>query len=149
MKAKTKYKLIKGLMIPATLLHIFIISSIFVVFNVDKLWENMFELGQANILQILTLVLYRVLLYVPLPFIMAIFKFDERYNYSSRLIIWFNKMFLILLVIYAIFDFCSLYLLTKITILESLSSFILLLGYIFTYIKKKPISFDERENILK
>lgn len=148
MKAKTKYKLLKWTTIIGTLLYFLLVSSFFALLKVDDIWGNMFEKGIQNFPQWITLILYRILIYIPLPLIIGIIKFDKRYNYSSRVVIWYNWMFFVYLLFYGIYEFAALDLIFKVGIFNKLSSIILILGYVFSYAMKKPISFDDPANIL-
>lgn len=148
MKAKTKYKLLKWTTIIGTLLYFLLVSSFFVLLKVDDIWGKMFEEGIQNFLQWITLILYRILIYIPLPLIIGIFRFDKRYNYLSRIVIWYNWMFTVYFIIYSLYEFCAFDLLINLNIFNKLSSVVLILGYVFTYLKKKPVSFDDTGNIL-
>ena len=145
-KSKILFRIIKWLIMPLSIVaYIFIISSIFTIFKADLYWGNMFEIGQASIGQIALLVLYRLFLYIPLPWIISFIKFDNRYKYISRVVIWYNWMFLILSFVLAIYEISSLNLLIKIKPFNSLSSVVLLLGYVFTFFKKEKVDFTDSE----
>lgn len=109
----------------------------------------MFEKGITEFSQWLTLILYRLLIYVPVPLLFAIIKYDKRTKYLTRVVIWYNWMFLVYLILYGMYDILAIDLLSNVKIFDSLSSFILLLGYIITYISKKTVSFDDTQNIIK
>lgn len=149
MKVKNKYILLKSLIAFFSLLNIFLVSAIYVLFDVDFLWGDMFEKGITEFSQWLTLILYRLLIYVPIPLLFAIIKYDKRTKYLTRVVIWYNWMFLVYLILYGLYDILAIDLLSNVKIFDSLSSFILLLGYIITYISKKPVSFDDTQNIIK
>lgn len=149
MKVKNKYILLKSLIAFFSLLNIFLVSAIYVLFDVDYLWGDMFEKGITEFSQWLTLILYRLLIYVPVPLLFAIIKYDKRTKYLTRVVIWYNWMFLVYLILYGLYDILAIDLLSNVKIFDSLSSFILLLGYIITYISKKTVSFDDTQNIIK
>lgn len=148
MKAKTKYKLLKWIIIIGTPIYFFLISSFFALLKVDDIWGDMFDEGIQNFIQWFTLIFYRILIYIPLPLIIGIFRFDKRYKYSSRVVIWYNWMFSVYLLFYGIYEFAALDLMVKVDIFNKLSSILLILGYVFSYAMKKPISFDDPANIL-
>lgn len=148
MKAKTKYNIIKFITIIGTPIYFFIISAIFALLKVDDIWDKMFEIGIENFQQWWTLLLYRILIYVPFPLIMGLFVFDKRYRYLSRVIICYNWMFLVYLIINGILDIFAINMIKGISIFETLSSFVSILGYLFTFLKKETISFDDVGNIL-
>ena len=149
MKAKTKYKLLKWIIIIGTPIYFFLISSFFALLKVDDIWGDMFDEGIQNFMQWFTLILYRIIIYIPLPLIIGIFRFDKRYKYSSRVVTWYNWMFFVYLLFYGIYEFAALDSIFKVDIFNKLSSIILILGYVFSYAMKEPISFDDPANILK
>ena len=108
----------------------------------------MFENGIENFSQWISLIIYRILIYVPIPLIFGIFKFDKRTKYLTRITIWYNWMFLVYLIFYGVYEILAFNLIFDVGIFNTLSSFVLVLGYLFTYIAKKPISFDEPKNII-
>lgn len=108
----------------------------------------MFEIGIENFQQWWTLILYRLLIYVPLPLILGAFVFDKHYKYFSRIIMCYNWMFLIYLIINGIFDILAINMLKNISIFKTLSSFVSIFGYLFTFLNKKTVSFDDVGNIL-
>lgn len=148
MKAKTKYKILKFITIIGTPIYFFAISAIFALLKVDDIWGEMFEIGIDNFQQWWTLLLYRFLIYVPLPLIFGFFVFDKRYKYLSRVIMCYNWMFLVYLIINGLLDILAINLIKDISIFGTLSSFVSILGYLFTYLKKETISFDDVGNIL-
>ena len=148
MVAKKKYNLIKWFTVAGSLICFFIVSCIFAHLKVDDIWGDMFENGITNCLQWFTLILYRILIYIPFPFFMGLFSFDKNTNYLSRVTNCFNWMFMTFLITKGIMEICAINLIFNINLFDKLSSFINLLGYIFTYTMKKPISFDETGNIL-
>lgn len=149
MKAKTKYKITKWVLFFAIPLYVFIITSIFALLKIDDIWGNMFNEGITSGKQWITLILYRLLIYVPLPWIIGIVAFDKRYKYMSRVIIWYNWMFFVYLIFYSCYDILAIDLILDVKGFNTLSAFVLILGYLFTYIKKKTISFDDTNNIIK
>lgn len=148
MKAKTKYNIIKSVVICGTPIYFLSISCFFALLKVDDIWGDMFEIGISNFNQWWTLILYRLLIYVPLPLFLGMFVFDKRFKYLSRVVIWYNWMFLVYLVIYGVLDIFAITLVPNMHVFDTLSSFILILGYIFTYIMKKPVSFDDTSGLL-
>lgn len=148
MKAKTKYKILQFITIIATPIYFFTISAIFALLKVDDIWGEMFEIGIENFQQWWTLLVYRLLIYVPLPLVMGLFVFDKRYKYISRVVICYNWMFLVYLIINGLLDIFAINMIKDVSIFGTLSSFVSILGYIFTYLKKETISFDDVGNIL-
>lgn len=148
MKAKTKYKTLKWITIILTPIYFLSISTIFALLKIDDIWGEMFEIGIENFQQWWTLILYRLLIYVPLPLILGAFVFDKHYKYFSRIIMCYNWMFLIYLIINGIFDILAINMLKNISIFKTLSSFVSIFGYLFTFLNKKTVSFDDVGNIL-
>lgn len=148
MKVKTKLKMIKAISFITIPLFFILISVIFTVLGVSELWGNMFDTGIISFPQWITLILYRFLIYVFPAIGLSFIVFDKRYSYCSRLIIWLNWSFFVYLLIYAMVNVFALNLVLNIELFSSLDAIILLLGYVFTYIKKKPIEFDKVETII-
>ena len=148
MKARTKYIILKFITIFGSLIYFVAISSIFALLKVDEIWGGMFEVGIKNFQQWWTLLLYRFLIYVPFPLVLGFFVFDKRYKYLSRVIMCYNWMFLVYLIISGLLDILAINMFKGVDIFESLSSFVSILGYLFSYLNKKPVSFDDSGNIL-
>ena len=148
MKARKKYNLIRFAVCIGTPFYFIAISIIFALLRVDEIWGDMFEVGIQNSLQWCTLVLYRILIYVPFPLIMGMFVFDKKYKYRSRVTNCYNWMFLSYSIIYCVIDIFAINMIEDFSIFGTLSSFVSIFGYLLTYINKKPISFDDAGNIL-
>lgn len=148
MKSKTKFKIIKSVSFFVIPMFFFLVSVAFAVFGASELWGNMFDKGIDSFAQWITLILYRFLVYILPAIILSFFVFDKRYSFSSRLIIWFNWSFFIYLLIYAIINIFALNLVFNIELFSTLDAIMILLGYVFTYIKKKPVEFDKVETII-
>jgi len=149
MKAKNKLLLIKIITSVAVPLYFIAITAIFTALGASELWGNMFDVGIQNWGQWFTLVLYRLLLYVSPAFLIAIYKFDKRYKYLSRVIIWLNWTLFIYLLLNAIIKVFALNLLCKkIEVFNSLDGVVALCGYVFTYIEKRKIEFSSSGAII-
>ena len=149
MKAKTKYNLIKYLGILLVALVCFLLTLVFTLCGAYECWKEIPNEGITTFGQWASIIAYRLFLYLLAPFLLSIFKFDKRYKWGSRFLIWLNWCLFIFIVAKAIYIFFAINMLNKnIEILSSLDSFIILAGYVMTYIKKKKVSFDSTGAII-
>ena len=149
MKARKKYRLIKYLGILATAFLFFGISAIFTACGAYELWKEIPEMGITSFIQWATMVGYRLCIYLIPPIFLSFFVFDKRFKWLTRLIIWLNwclflyiiaKAFVVFFAIDKLPDFKGFML--------SLDSFVVLTGYVFTFIKKEKIEFDSSGAII-
>lgn len=150
MTAKKKYRFIKYLGIILNLLVKFIITTIGALFHWNELWKPFMENGEkiSSFNQWITLIIYRLVIYLVPALILSIFKFDKRYNWTSRACIWLNWIFCLDLMVKASITVFAIDKIWDINIFNTLDSIILLVGYVFTFIKRKPISFDSTGSII-
>ena len=149
MKAKTKYRLIKYLGIVSTSLLFLGISAIFTLCGAYELWSDITEKGITSFAQWVSMVGYRLCIYLIPPLFLSFFVFDKRFKWLTRFIIWLNwclflyifaKAFIVFFAIDKLPDFKGF--------MSSLDSFIALAGYVFTFIKKEKIEFDSSGAII-
>lgn len=149
MKAKTKYNLIKYFGILLVILVWLLITLIFTLCGAYEGWKEIPTKGIANFGQWISIIGFRVCLYFISPLVLSIFRFDKRYKWGSRFLIWLNWCLLLYIVAKAIYILFAINMLNKnIEILSSLDSFIILAGYVVTYFKKEKIAFDSAGAII-
>ena len=148
MTAKKKFYILKIAGLVSLIIYVLALTAIFVACGAYELWKDIHENGISNSTQWWTIILYRILLYLAMPFIFSVFKFDKRIKWVNRLLIWINYFFFIFLVIQSIYYFFALNLIINTPILSALDSLSLLVGYIFTYINKEKIEFDSTGAII-
>ena len=146
--AKKKYRLIQLLGIILVLFTLIGITWLYVLLGIAELWAPMLEGQITSFVQWITLITYRLIIYILPALILTIFKFDKRYKTSSRFIIWLNWTLFIYLILKAIIEVFAIDLLIGTKIFNVVDSFVLLLGYIFTWFKKRKVEFDSTGTIL-
>ena len=147
-KSKTKYKILKIVGIVLTISNIVLITTIFVLFGCAEYWNGIEENGFASFWQWLSLTSYRLLLYLLPGLILSVFCFDKRYKYFTRLKIWLNWTFCLMLVANAIIKVFSIDIVLGLKIFNNLDMVVLLVGYLLTFISKEKVSFDSTEAIV-
>lgn len=140
-----KIRIVSFIIIPIWFIGI---NFLGVCFSIDKLWGNMFEDGFSNLAQWISLIIYRMLIYILPALIIALIKFDRRMKYLTRVIVSQNWVFCIYLICKVVIEVFALNIAFNIQIFNSLDSTVVLAGYVFTYIKKKEIDFSENGAVL-
>ncbi len=148
MTSKKKYFLLRIFGFFLLIIYVIALTAIFVAFGAYELWKDIPQQGISSFNQWWTIILYRILLYLAFPFLFSIYRFDKRIKWVNRLLIWFNFFFFIFLLTQSIYYFLALNLLRNNPILSALDSLSLLVGYIFTLIKKQKIEFDSTGAII-
>lgn len=148
MTSKKKYLLLKIIGVFLVIINIAALTTICILLKWDYLWKNIEKDGISNFNQWITLVRYRLGLYLLPGLILSFFKFDKRYKFFSRLKLWYNWTFCVCLIANAIIKVFSIDLVFEFTFFTHLDSVVLLIGYIMTYITKEGVSFDSTEAII-
>ncbi len=141
MASKKKYRLIQ---IVSTLLlpiYFVLITSLAVLFDWDLLWSSVSSEGITTFDQWVTIVIYRVLLYIIPAAILMWFKCDKRYKTISRFVIWLNWIFMLYTIANTAICFLALDQTLYFAMFNSLDSAIGLSGFVFTAILKRKIEF--------
>lgn len=146
--AKKKYRCLQIIGVVLVLLVLFGTTALYVLLGIDELWASIAEGQITNFSQWITLVIYRIVIYLLPATLLTIFKFDKRYKTSSRFVIWLNWTMFIYLITKAVIEVFAIDLLLGITMFNVVDSFVLLLGYILTLIKKRKIEFDSSGAII-
>ncbi len=148
LSAKKKYRYLQALGVSLVAIILIGTTSLYVLCGVDELWASIAEGKITSFVQWFTLIMYRLIIYLLPALILTIFKFDKRYKISSRFVIWLNWTMLIYLITKAAIEVFAIDLLLGITMFNVVDSFVLLLGYIFTLVKKRKIEFDSTGTII-
>lgn len=148
LSAKKKYRYLQTLGVALVAIILFGTTTIYVLCGIDELWVSITEGKITSFIQWFTLIMYRLIIYLLPALILTIFRFDKRYKISSRFVIWLNWTMLIYLITKAAIEVFAIDLLLGITMFNVVDSFVLLLGYIFTLIKKRKIEFDSTGTII-
>lgn len=146
--AKKKYRCIQLLGIILVLLILFGITSLYVLCGIDSLWSSISDEGITSFTQWSTLILYRLIIYLLPALILTPFRFDKRYKTSSRFIIWLNWTLFLYLIAKAVIEVFAIDLLLGVSLFSVIDSFVLLLGYVFTLVKKRKVEFDSTGTII-
>jgi hypothetical protein len=115
------------------------------------MWENMFDDGINTFGQWVSLIVYRVLIYVlPALFIMCI-PLNKNDKKKNKFIVWLNWTFFVYLVIKFIIEVFAIDLILlkyNIILFSNVDSMAALLGYLLTWIKKEKIELGSSETIV-
>jgi hypothetical protein len=146
--SKKKFYTLKvfGVFLPFITLGLVTITYAFL--RIDDLWVGITTNGITSFPQWFSLIIYRALIYIWPALILSLFKFDKRYKWISRFIIFLNWTFFIYLLSNVIIKAFSFDLVLNITIFKNLDNIVLLLGYILTFLSKKKIDFDSTGAII-
>ena len=112
------------------------------------MWGNIETEGITSFQQWVTLIIYRLGIYLIPGFILSLFKFDKRYKYSSRLKIWFNWTFCIYLIANVVIKVFAIDKVLHFEIFNALDSVVLLTGYVITFVTKEKVDFTSTEAII-
>ena len=146
MKSKTKYKLLKVLGVVLDITIIFVITAICAALKFDELWKSID--GNGLSFGWVTLILYRLTIYLLPGIILSFIIFDKRYKYVSRLKIWLNWTLCVYLVTNAIIRVFAIDKAFGFEIFNNLDVVVLLTGYVITFVTKEKVSFDSTEAII-
>lgn len=148
MSAKFKFSLLKIVGVILCPLTVFIVTVIFTVLKCDSLWEDIYKYGITSFSQWISLITYRLLIYLAPAILLSLFRFDKRYKWMTRFIIFLSWTFFIYLFSNVLIAFFEIDVLLDIHIFENLDNAVLLLGYILTLINKRKIEFDSNGAII-
>lgn len=154
MTAKKKYRLLRWLLTPVTLVvNTFLVTALFVALGASEAWANVEKSGISLSLESFpvwfSLVLYGLLLYLLPALILSSIRFDRRFKWASRFCICLNWTFCIWIVIKASVVVFALDRINGFpTFGNRLNPFVVLSGYLITLARKKPISFDSTGAII-
>ena len=129
-------------------LTIFITTAIFTLLGCDILWKDISENGISSFIQWITLILYRLLIYLLPSLVLSCFPFDKRYKWMTRFIIFLSWTFFIYLFSNVIISFFEIDSILDINIFGNLDNAVLLMGYVLTAINKRKIEFDSNGAII-
>lgn len=129
-------------------LTIFITTAIFTLLECDILWKDISENGISSFIQWITLILYRLLIYLLPSLVLSCFPFDKRYKWMTRFIIFLSWTFFIYLFSNVIISFFEIDSILDINIFGNLDNAVLLMGYVLTAINKRKIEFDSNGAII-
>lgn len=143
MKLTAKKKYIRLQITSAVLLlpYFFVLTSLVVLFNWDLLWAPISTEGITKFSQWITIVLYRILLYIEPALILMCFRYDKRYKTVSRFVIWLNWILMLYTIVNFTICFLALDQTRYFSAFNSLDSVIGLSGFVFTAILKRKIEF--------
>lgn len=148
LSAKRKLVILKVGGILLCLLTIFVITIIFTILGCAELWRDIPQNGITSFSQWITLIMYRLLIYLLPAIILSFFRFDQRYKWMTRFIIFLSWTFFIYLFSNVIINFFEIDALLDITIFENLDTVVLLAGYVLTAINKRKIELDSSDAII-
>ena len=146
--SKQKFKYLKLCGVILDFIMLIGVNLIFVLLEVDLLWEDIPTNGITSFPQWITLILYRFLLYLAPAILLTFFVFDKRYKIMTRFIIWLNWTLFIYLILNVIIKVFAIDMIINMTIFNSLDSVVLLMGYILTFFSKKKVEFDSTGAII-
>lgn len=137
--AKKKYNIIRLVSAIGLMIHPLLVSVIAVLFNWDLLWKGIETEGITSFGQWLSLIVYRIILYIFPAIVLMQIPFDKRYKKSSLFVIWLNWTFAVYLIISLFIKVFVFDMLLDISVFNTLDSFVGLSGFVLTAILKKKI----------
>ena len=146
--AKKKLFLLKILAVILCPITVFATTTIFVFIGCAELWKDIPTYGITSFIQWVTIVSYRIMVYLLPAIILSFFRFDKRYKWMTRFIIFLNWTLFIYLFCNVVIKFFELDSILQITIFENLDNVVMLLGYVLTAINKRKIEFDSNGAII-
>lgn len=146
--AKKKLFLLKILAVVLCPMTIFATTTVFVFIGCSELWEDVPTYGITSFVQWFTIIAYRIIVYLLPAITLSFFRFDKRYKWMTRFIIFLNWTLFIYLFCNVFIKFFELDSILQITIFENLDNAVMLLGYVFTAINKRKIEFDSSGAII-
>ncbi len=147
--AKKKYTILKIAGLGLDVLVLFGLTGLGVLLGFDKLWENIDTEGIKTFTQWITLITYRLGIYLLPGIILSFFIFDKRFKYLPRLRIWLNWTLCLYLIanaiirVFAINNLCP-----KLNIFNNIDAVVLLIGYVLTFVTKEKVEFDSTGAII-
>lgn len=123
-------------------------NYIFLFIGCAELWKDIPTCGITSFIQWFTLISYRIIVYLLPAIILSFFRFDKRYKWMTRFIIFLNWTLFIYLFCNVVIKFFELDSILQITIFENLDNVVMLLGYVLTAVNKRKIEFDSNGAII-
>ena len=139
MTSKKKYRLVQIVSALSLPIYFVLITSLTVLFNWDLLWSSIPSEGITTFSQWITIVIYRILLYITPAVILMWLRYDKRYKLISRFVIWQNWIFMLYTIANVAICFLALDQTPYFSAFNSLDSAIGLSGFILTAILKRKI----------
>ncbi len=139
--SKKKYRILQIVSAVLLPLYFILITSLIVILNWDLLWKPVDSEGITEFSQWVTIVLYRIFLYIVPALILMCFKYDKRYKTISRFVIWLNWILMLYTIANVTIRFLALDQTRYFAAFNSLDSVIGLSGFVFTAILKRKIEF--------
>lgn len=139
--SKKKYRILQIVSAVLLPLYFILITSLIVILNWDLLWKSVDSEGITEFSQWVTIVLYRIFLYILPALILMCFKYDKRYKTISRFVIWLNWILMLYTIANVTIRFLALDQTRYFVAFNSLDSAIGLSGFVFTAILKRKIEF--------
>ena len=139
MTSKKKYRLIQIFSTLSLPIYFILVTSLSVLFNWDLLWSSIPAEGITTFSQWITIVAYRILLYIIPAVILMWFRYDKRYKLTSRFVIWQNWIFMLYTIANVTICFLALDQTPYFAAFNSLDSAIGLSGFVLTTILKRKI----------
>lgn len=127
---------------------VFTTTILFVFIGCAELWKDIPTYGITSFIQWFTIVSYRIIVYLLPAIILSFFRFDKRYKWMTRFIIFLNWTLFIYLFCNVVIKFFELDSILQITIFENLDNVVMLLGYVLTAVNKRKIEFDSTGAII-
>lgn len=146
--AKKKLFLLKILAVILCPITVFATTIFSVFIGCAELWKDIPTCGITSFIQWFTLISYRIIVYLLPAIILSFFRFDKRYKWMTRFIIFLNWTLFIYLFCNVVIKFFELDSILQITIFENLDNVVMLLGYVLTAVNKRKIEFDSNGAII-
>lgn len=146
--AKKKLFLLKILAVILCPITVLATTTIFVFIGCAELWKDIPTCGITSFIQWVTIVSYRIIIYLLPAIILSFFRFDKRYKWMTLFIIFLNWTLFIYLFCNVVIKFFELDSILQITIFENLDNVVMLLGYVLTAVNKRKIEFDSNGAII-
>lgn len=148
MTSKKKYRLIQVVSALFLPIYFILVTLVTVLFNWDLLWSSIPSEGITTFCQWITIVLYRIFLYIVPALILMCFMYDKRYKTISRFVIWLNWILMLYTIANVTIRFMALDQTRYFAAFNSLDSVIGLSGFVFTAILKRKIEFGTAGTIV-
>ena len=148
MTAKKKFKILKISGVILDVAMVLGLTALGVLLNFDKLWEGIDVNGFSSFGQWVSLISYRLGLYLFPGLILSFIVFDKRFKYVSRLRIWLNWTLGIYLLANVVIRVFAIDIALKKEIFSSIDSVVMLVGYVITFITKEKVEFDSTGAII-
>ena len=146
--AKKKLFLLKILAVILCPITVSATTIFFVFIGCAELWKDIPTCGITSFIQWFTLISYRIIVYLLPAIILSFFRFDKRYKWMTRFIIFLNWTLFIYLFCNVVIKLFELDSILQITIFENLDNVVMLLGYVLTAVNKRKIEFDSNGTII-